>query len=106
MSKRIIRRSPKSSTGWNGGDIDTVVGLFKSGLVWDGDLPSKTSRDHLVASGFAGRHDGVQALTGKGKLAGLLQWPMPRVWWRLWRRGLLASSRTSQSLRPTPGGGQ
>ncbi len=106
MNTRIVRRSSKSSDGWNGGDIDTTLALFQTAIVWDGDIPSKTSRDHLVAAGYAGRHDGVQALTGKGKLAALFQWPMPRVWWRRWRRGRLRSRRLSGSIERTPGGGQ
>ena len=61
----MIRREPKASNGWNGGDIDTARQLL-CGAVWDGDLCSKSSRDHFVRNGYAFRADGYQTLTEKG----------------------------------------
>lgn len=86
---RMIRRCRHSQTGWNAGDLDVAFQLFESGMVWDGNLSSKSSRDHLVQNGYAVRHEGMQALTGKGTIAFLTT---PAVWmaafrqWRLWRR--------------------
>lgn len=68
MSEPIIRREPKASNGWNGGDIDTARQM-RDKAVWDGDLCSKTSRDHLVRNGYAFRSDGYQTLTEQGKQA-------------------------------------
>lgn len=68
----IIRRESKASNGWNGGDIDTARQM-RDKAVWDGDLCSKTSRDHFVRNGYAFRSDGFQMLTDKGKQA-LMQW--------------------------------
>jgi len=84
---RAIRRNPKSSSGWDGGDIDELVQMFRAAMVWDGNHSSKSSRDHLIENGFAYRCEGQTALTGKGKIAALTCWPMPRVWLRIWRRG-------------------
>lgn len=75
-TKPIIRREPKASNGWNGGDIDTARQLLDK-AVWDGDLCSKSSRDHLVSNGYAFRSDGFQMLTEKGKQA-LLLWETNR----------------------------
>lgn len=88
MKHRAIRKNHKASDGWNGGDIDELVAMFKASLLWDGNHPSKSSRDYLIEAGFAFRVDGQTALTGKGKIAALTCWPMPRVWFRMWRRGV------------------
>lgn len=86
MSK-AIRRSERTKSGYNGGDIDELIVLFRAGLVWDGNHPSKNSRDHLAQHVNAVKCEGFTALTGKGKLAALFCWPMPRVWLQmLWRR--------------------
>jgi hypothetical protein len=93
----LIRRCDKSSTGWNSGDLDVAFQLFSCGMVWDGNVASKESRDHLVSGGYAVRYEGVQALTGKGTVAFLLH---PAVWssaWRrrrLWKRNPLIASPT------------
>ena len=70
----IIRPEPKASNGWNGGDIDTARQLFND-AVWDGNLCSKSSRDHLVRNGYAVRSDGYQMLTNKGREA-FLEWEL------------------------------
>ena len=84
----IYRKEPKSSSGYNRGDIDTVFCLFRYGLVGDGFLPSTSSRDHLVEQGYAVRYQDVQALTGKGVVALIRQ---PRTYItilkRLWHHG-------------------
>lgn len=82
-----VRRCDRASNGWNGGDIDELVALFRAALLWDGNHPSKASRDYLIANGYAVSVDGYTALTGKGKLAALFHWPMPRAWFNIWRRG-------------------
>ena len=79
----LIRKCSRSSTGRNGGDLDVAFQLFSCGLVWDGNLASKSSRDHFVSNGYAVRYQGVQALTGKGVLAFLLT---PAVWISAFRR--------------------
>jgi hypothetical protein len=82
----MIRRNPKAKGGWDNGDIDAAFQLFSCGMVWDGNLTSKSSRDHLVRNGYAVSHDGMQSLTGRGVLAFL---STPVVWrsaWRMWRR--------------------
>lgn len=89
MCAPIIRKEPKASNGRNNGDLDVAFQLFSIGMVWDGNLASKESRDYLVAQGFACRKEGMNALTGRGALAFLAS---PAVWvsafrrWRLWRR--------------------
>lgn len=91
---RMIRRCKNSQTGWNSGDLDVAIQLFSCGMVWDGNLCSKAGRDHLVANGFAVRHQGMQALTGKGTIAFLTT---PAIWasvfrqWRLWGRNPLTA---------------
>lgn len=72
----IIRREPKASNGWNNGDIDVARQLFDK-AVWDGDLCSKESRDHLVRNGYAFRSDGFQMLTESGKRA-FISWEIRR----------------------------
>ena len=83
----IIRACPHSSTRRNSGDIDVAFQLFSCGMVADGNLASKESRDHLVRNGYAVRADGLQSLTGRGTVAFLLS---PAVWmsaFRRWRCG-------------------
>lgn len=81
---KIIRDEPKARNGKNNGDLDVAFQLFSCGMVWDGNVASKSSRDHLVAGGYAVRHEGMQALTGRGTIAFLLS---PAVWAAAWRRG-------------------
>lgn len=94
----LIRKCQKSSNGYNNGDLDVAFQLFSCGIVWDGNLTSKSSRDHLVAEKYAVRYQGVQALTGKGTVAFLLS---PVVWvsavrrFRLWRKNPLVASPES-----------
>ena len=91
----LIRRCKRSRDGRNSGDLDVAFQLFSCGMVWDGNLASKDGRDHLVAGGYAVRHDGMQALTGKGTVAFILS---PVVWrsalrqWRLWRKNPFVAS--------------
>jgi hypothetical protein len=90
----IIRKCDHASNGRNNGDLDVAFQLFACGMVWDGNLTSKESRNHLVEQGYAVHRDGFQALTGKGTVAFLLS---PGVWvsafrrWRLWRRNPLVA---------------
>jgi hypothetical protein len=83
---KAVRKCKRSSDGYDSGDIDELVQMFQAALTWDGNHCSKSSRDHLIEHGYAYRIKGLTALTGKGKIAALLCWPMPRVWFRLWRR--------------------
>lgn len=58
----------------DGGQIDTLVALVEQGPVWDGDVPSKRSRDELVTAGYAVRvvvkgEQGYAAATYKGTRA-------------------------------------
>jgi len=88
----LIRRCKQSRSSWNNGDIDVAIQLFRDGMVWDGNLASKESRDHLVREGYAVRMAGFQALTGKGTVAFLLSpaiWRVVFVKWRRWRRNPL-----------------
>lgn len=91
---RMIRREPRASNGWNNGDLDVAIQLFACGMVWDGNLASKSSRDHLVANGYAVRHGGMQALTGRGVLH-FLTTPAALISvarrWRNWRRNPLTA---------------
>lgn len=55
-----------------GAEVDTLVALVERGPVWDGEVPSKTARDSLVARGFAARivflmEDGHTAATYAGR---------------------------------------
>lgn len=83
---RAVRRDSRASNGWNGGDIDELVQMFTAALLWDGNHCAKESRDYLIEHGYAYRSKGLTALTGKGKIAALLCWPMPRVWLKRWWR--------------------
>ena len=61
--------------------MDVAFQLFSCGMVWDGNLSSKTSRSWLVEKGYAVRRDGFQAMTGKGAFAFLFTpatWPTSR----------------------------
>lgn len=65
-----------------GGEVDTLVALVESGPLWDGDVPSKTARDSLIAKGFAVRcvvrgEDGWQAATYAGRDAYRAHFPGP-----------------------------
>lgn len=86
---KAIRKKPTASNGYNNGDIDELVQMFRAAMTWDGNHTSKSSRDWLIEQGYAYRHDGLTALTGKGKIAALFCWPMPKVWFSLWRRNQL-----------------
>lgn len=93
----IIRRCNRSSDGWNNGDLDVAFQLFCCGMVWDGNLASKSARDHLVENGYAIFHRGMQALTGRGVLAFLFS---PIVWrsalrrWWIWQRNPFIADAT------------
>lgn len=90
----FIRKEPRARNGMNNGDLDVALQLFSCGMVWDGNLVSKESRDHFVREGYAVRHGGMQALTGKGVVAFLTS---PSVWrsvvarWRRWGRNPLVA---------------
>lgn len=65
-----------------GSEIDTLVALVECGPLWDGDLPSKTGRDALIAQGLAVRvvvkgEDGWQAATYAGRDAYRALFPGP-----------------------------
>ena len=40
----MIRKEPRSQSGWTNGDIDTLFSLFNGGRVWDGDLAKQRGR--------------------------------------------------------------
>jgi hypothetical protein len=97
----LIRKCDRSRNGWNNGDLDVAFQLWRCGMVWDGNLTSKASRDHFVQCGYAIRIAGQQAMTGKGKVAFLMSWV---VWcsawrrWRLWGKNpFIASSNEVQN---------
>lgn len=55
-----------------GRQIETLVALVENGPLWDGDVPSKTGRDELIAQGMAVRvvvsmQDGYTAATYAGR---------------------------------------
>jgi len=57
-----------------GGEIDTIYAAFKHGPLFDGDVPSKSSRDTLLSEGFIAKvvvkgEDGYNACTHKGAWA-------------------------------------
>jgi hypothetical protein len=94
----FIRKEPRARDGWNNGDKDVAFQLFR-GVVWDGDLASKSSRDHLVEHGYAERFpNGMQTLTRKGRTAFLTS---PVIWlsayrrWRLWGRNPFVARKSS-----------
>lgn len=71
MTDKAIRLSGKSNNGLNGGDLDTLNQLWLHGPREDGEVPSKTSRDHLIENGYARRikDPWTTALTVKGRFA-------------------------------------
>jgi hypothetical protein len=53
---------------------DVIESAFKSGPLWDGDVPSKLGRDKLLRDGFISKvvmkgEEGYNALTYKGSSA-------------------------------------
>ena len=55
-----------------GAEKDTLIALVERGPLWDGDVPSKSGRDSLLAQGLAVRvvvkgEDGWQAATYAGR---------------------------------------
>jgi hypothetical protein len=91
----IIRREPRASNGWNNGDLDVAFQLFSCGMVWDGNLSSKSSRSYLVQQGYAVQREGFTALTGKGTVAFLLNrvvWREAFLRWRYFKRNPLIAS--------------
>lgn len=75
--------------------IEVAFQLFACGMVWDGNVASKSGRDELLRLGYAVHYEGMQALTGRGAIALLLS---PRGWWfwfrswRTWRVNRLVAS--------------
>ncbi|NAR91489.1 hypothetical protein [Acinetobacter haemolyticus] len=58
----------------SGGERETIMAAFKHGPLYDGDVPSKSSRDVLVKDGFIAKvvvkgEDGFNACTYKGRWA-------------------------------------
>lgn len=74
--------------------MDVAFQLFSCGMVWDGNLASKTSRNWLVEKEYAVRREGFQAMTGKGVFAFLFTpatWKCAYVMWKKWKEtGLIA----------------
>lgn len=65
-----------------GAEKDMLVALVEQGPLWDGDVPSKTGRDALIAQGLAVRvvvkgEDGWQAATYAGRDAYKALYPGP-----------------------------
>jgi hypothetical protein len=98
MSERtapLIRRSTRTRNKRDHGDIDVAFQLFSCGLVWDGNVTSKESRDHLIRNGYAVRYEGMSTLTGKGIVAFITS---PTIWkstlgrWRRWKRNPLIAN--------------
>lgn len=61
-----------SAVEMSGAQIDTLIGLVERGPLWDGDVPSKSGRDDLIAAGLAVRivaagDDGYTAATYAGR---------------------------------------
>jgi hypothetical protein len=61
-------------------EIDTLVALVERGPLWDGDVPSKSGRDALIAKGLATRivvrgEDGWAAATYAGRDAYKARYP-------------------------------
>lgn len=50
----------------SGAELDVLMALRNRGPLDDGDVPSKTGRDGLVARGFVQRSNGRQWLTAAG----------------------------------------
>lgn len=60
--------------GMNGGERDTIRATYRYGPLFDGDVPSKVSRDALVEEDFVTKvvmrgEDGYNACTYKGACA-------------------------------------
>lgn len=92
----IFRKCKHSRTGRNSGDVDVAFQLFSCGMVWDGNLCSKSAKKHLIANGYAVYHDGMTALTGKGIIACLTSfhfWRSAYRYWRLWKRSPLVADQ-------------
>lgn len=58
----------------NSAERDTIRAAFRNGPLYDGDVPSKSSRDVLVEDGFIAKvvvrgSDGFNACTYRGKWA-------------------------------------
>ena len=56
----------------SGGNLDTLIALVENGPLFDGDVPSKNSRDILIAAGLATRvvvkgEDGYTAASYEGR---------------------------------------
>ncbi len=69
-------------TQLTGAEKDTLIALVEQGPLWDGDVPSKTGRDALMAQGLAVRvvvkgEDGWQAATYAGRDAYKALYPGP-----------------------------
>ncbi len=65
-----------------GAETDPLVALVECGPLWDGDVPSKSGRDSLIAQGLAVRvvvkgEDGWQAATYAGRDAYKTLFPGP-----------------------------
>lgn len=65
-----------------GAEKDTLIALVECGPLWDGNVPSKTGRDSLLAKGLAVRvvvrgEDGWQAATYAGRDAYKALYPGP-----------------------------
>ena len=59
-------KEQRDHDGLTGAEWETLWCLFYHGPTWDGDLPSKSGRDSLIAGGWAFGFDGWQSLTEKG----------------------------------------
>lgn len=65
-----------------GAEKETLIALVECGPLWDGDVPSKSGRDGLLAQGLAVRivvkgEDGWQAATYAGRDAYKAMYPGP-----------------------------
>jgi hypothetical protein len=78
------------------GDVDVAAQLFYCGMVWDGNLASKSSRDHFVRHGYAVKAEGYQSLTGLGVIGCFTSprflWGMFKRW-RSWKRNPFIASK-------------
>jgi len=66
MSSFLSVALESRSYAFNGGEIDTLLCLFVHGPTWDGNVPSKQSRDDLVQMGLVFRREGFASLTELG----------------------------------------
>jgi len=48
--------------------VEAILQLWRTGVVWDGNLVSKQGRDELVKQGLADRINGFNFLTKEGIL--------------------------------------